>query len=1297
MKTGINIGQNSQQKFVNTLDLDVLQEKQKIDEIRYSIGHVSETSNLDQPMQSEHNILQQFFEEEGLLEKVEQTKQFMEKYDDLTKDVIVILQKELEEMWRNSRPKVWNIDQSNTMSWNELRKWDTLVYCNSSDCDQKISKTPASNDRKLWEKTKSLLHDYDGSIADIMFNFKKPSLGGKLDQSILRERLSRDYDFITYVQSKEPIINGKQQLANLDVSEQNTEQFSDDELELMRKESLSIYSMMLFTNLCLGENDTCPKCGADMWMYTPNSSDNHIHFHRMAKITIRTILSTIIGSNMNLSSKKFVGTIDSFSLPKQSNKIPDELIDVLLKLNALGPEINRLNNAKNKNQPLDLVKLKQLINESSTIKIQFFSNLYAGNYDKDLEVLSKYEINKYNRKLINEVKNRLSGKCEFRAGTINDYDFAKMRHSGVLSSAIQNSIRCISRTPSDGIILGNINPITLQFSDNKLSKDGRVTSLKLIDHISNELMRFKPLAFFSGNNVDLPKSEQLRWAKRTAGQLLMAASRIKDFIKLNKINPNEVNSSKKIFQHKIWTVKLSNQFEKKVAATFDDLDEANRYFNVARFDPLFCPPKPREKGLNQGGYTTEYAQKRAPLISNNSSEKNFNIKRFQPSEKAINSINKLQNTSWKINAQVAKTVYDLLQERVNDFTKLLKIRYTHSGAVIDYIHPEGEFLQFDGGQLEEWMEILNLAGEFIDNDTSTLFWHAWVFDWRGRMYPCSNLLSPQGDDVSRGLLLFGQGLPLNDKGWKWMNRAVGRAYQGCSLKGSDFTKQEEDIWIEIQALLDTKSWQKIDLVFNDTEKRELMHKVVRSIRDDPTGTYYIWGAGDVFGKKREGFQRLNLTIEYANCLDEYNSGNKAPITSIPLVADASSNIYQHSSVLIGDSDMAKSVNVIPNDLAIPSDVYQEVANKVKFLISKNKPFSKNFSGLTQKNIADLQEFCGLRNTAKLPVMTIGYGAKDRSIILQLLSHNGEDSGIIKVVYNDLDGSIINADEYYDLKDKYEMNGGVDFSELYTPTKAAHPVSKLGKLLKDTDINESLHYKIAEKVVELYREAIEEVLKGHSDVREMLEKVRKSLHMVSEDEFVTWKTEDGSKINNIVLNNSVPLPIEAWQSNITEVKEINSELGLDDEFSSVIFTSKVPTPERRKKKESSGIAPNFIHSIDANHMRLFVTKIVEQTQTENLWSVHDAFGTHPNFGDQLMSVGIETFFQSHSQQNSTSLLHKLIRSSIEKLNNVNNNRQKRKDSIAKLSADDEKLTNNKSNVTLEKVTNEDNIDRIYLIS
>ena len=59
------------------------------------------------------------------------------------------------------------------------------------------------------------------------------------------------------------------------------------------------------------------------------------------------------------------------------------------------------------------------------------------------------------------------------------------------------------------------------------------------------------------------------------------------------------------------------------------------------------------------------------------------------------------------------------------------------------------------------MENLDLALlKSLDNDQSSIFWHSWQFDWRGRMYPSSNLLSPQGDDVSRGMLLYGEGLPL---------------------------------------------------------------------------------------------------------------------------------------------------------------------------------------------------------------------------------------------------------------------------------------------------------------------------------------------------------------------------------------------------------------------------------------------------------------------------------------------------------------------------------------------------------
>ena len=115
------------------------------------------------------------------------------------------------------------------------------------------------------------------------------------------------------------------------------------------------------------------------------------------------------------------------------------------------------------------------------------------------------------------------------------------------------------------------------------------------------------------------------------------------------------------------------------------------------------------------------------------------------------------------------------------------------------------------------------------------------------------------------------------------------------------------------------------------------------------------------------------------------------------------------------------------------------------------------------------------------------------------------------------------------------------------------------------------------------------------------------------------------------------------------------------------------------------------------MRLFTRTITQNPDCQNIWSVHDAFGTHPNFGDQLISVGIETFFQSHKQQNSTSLLHKLIRSTIEALNKVNDKSKKRLEVIKKLSEKSKQLDKLKSNITIEKLDVEQNRDKIYLIS
>ena len=213
------------------------------------------------------------------------------------------------------------------------------------------------------------------------------------------------------------------------------------------------------------------------------------------------------------------------------------------------------------------------------------------------------------------------------------------------------------------------------------------------------------------------------------------------------------------------------------------------------------------------------------------------------------------------------------------------------------------------------MDTIDIASWMVREEEVERFWHAWQFDWRGRMYTCSNLLSPQGDDLARGLLLFGESLPINDNGWKWLNRMIGRAYRGRELDTQlGFNSEDLEVWSDIQNRLKSKKWSDIDLIFEQENQRMLLERVVNIIALNPTSTKSIWAKGDIFVKKCEGFQRLALTLVYNRLIQEKRAKlNEYVYTSIPLVVDASSNIFQHASRLTGKSNMAESVNVLPNE------------------------------------------------------------------------------------------------------------------------------------------------------------------------------------------------------------------------------------------------------------------------------------------------------------------------------------------------------------------------------------------------
>ena len=80
------------------------------------------------------------------------------------------------------------------------------------------------------------------------------------------------------------------------------------------------------------------------------------------------------------------------------------------------------------------------------------------------------------------------------------------------------------------------------------------------------------------------------------------------------------------------------------------------------------------------------------------------------------------------------------------------------------------------------------------------------------------------------------------------------------------------------------------------------------------------------------------------------------------------------------------------------------------------------------------------------------------------------------------------------------------------------------------------------------------------------------------------------------------------------------------------------------KDRRGIAPNFIHSLDACHMRMWL--ILAMKGVTDVWSVHDAFGCHPNHIEDLRSIVNHTFKAVHdADQNGRGESSKIVTSKL----------------------------------------------------
>lgn len=358
------------------------------------------------------------------------------------------------------------------------------------------------------------------------------------------------------------------------------------------------------------------------------------------------------------------------------------------------------------------------------------------------------------------------------------------------------------------------------------------------------------------------------------------------------------------------------------------------YFRPRR-TPFVEKPLPWS-GLVGGGYHSRRMQNTFPRCIKASPTQLERIRAADIS-RVTDCINALQEVGWSINQRVLAVQKDLYRPFDTNINNMKPDPLDcHSRDEATWTLEEQAQHKEWKRSMAKWYTAQKLAKYSSARSASTImmaeefsqyseFYFMYFADWRGRYYPVTSCISPQGPDEQKGLLQFSEGMPLNtEDAVRWF------LIHGTSKYGYDKT--------DIQSRID---WVKEH------------HDVIMACAADPVGNRHLWKAAD------KPYQFLAWCFEYS---DWMLLGPRF-LSYLPVSMDGSCNGLQNYSALGRDPIGGAATNLLPGPK--PSDIYQMVADVTLKLIA-NDP----------SEYAALWRAHGInRKVVKRCVMTLPYGAK----------------------------------------------------------------------------------------------------------------------------------------------------------------------------------------------------------------------------------------------------------------------------------------------------------------------------------
>jgi DNA-directed RNA polymerase len=212
------------------------------------------------------------------------------------------------------------------------------------------------------------------------------------------------------------------------------------------------------------------------------------------------------------------------------------------------------------------------------------------------------------------------------------------------------------------------------------------------------------------------------------------------------------------------------------------------------------------------------------------------------------------------------------------------------------------------------------------------------FDFRGRAYPIPSDMTPQGDDLAKGLLRFSRGTRLGFHGVFWMGVTVASHFGEDKLSMHD----RYDFAVDHDFMADCEKWV-----------------------DDPL--------------KHRGWLKADAPFQFLAVAHEWvwawRSGDpEAFVSRLPGNLDGSCNGAQHLSIMSRDLRGATATNC--RSLADRHDLYMEVGDLVWEQVQTDAGLGNPLAVEWYQKMA---EPSARRGVVKRAVMTVPYGVTERGI------------------------------------------------------------------------------------------------------------------------------------------------------------------------------------------------------------------------------------------------------------------------------------------------------------------------------